>query len=166
MTRFQWVLVELSKAERLSLAGLSGLVVLVVGWGIVARYAPSAVAGTMIAPVEELSKLILVWMVFWGASWIQREDGHYKMPIFPRLLGRRARLVCHIVVNLAVIGFLVLMIMHTGTVLKNKADMVSMVMRWPTNLWTCGYLVGMGLMLLYTAYRVILDIRGLRTCQH
>ena len=114
-----------------------------------------------------MSKIILVWLVFWGASWVQREDRHYRMPVLLNLLGKRTQLVFLIVGNLAVIGFLLLMVMHTGPVLKSNTDLVSMVMRWPVNLWTYGYLVGMGLMLLYSVYRVILNIRGLlRACHN
>lgn len=166
-TRLQQVLVGLDKKERLWLFVLTSVLVFVVTWGIVLRYAPTEVVGNMTAPVEELSKLILVWLVFWGASRVQREDGHYKMPIFLNLLGRRTRLVFLILGNLAIIGFLLLMVMHTFPVLKSNTDTRSMVMLWPRNLWIYGYLVGVGLMLLYTVYRVILDIRSvLRACQH
>lgn len=162
----QRVLLCLGKVELLWLGSLGIALVLMVSVGIGARYLPMKVTGVLTAPIEELSRLTLVWLVFWGASWVHGEDGHYKVTILVDHLGRRTRSVLLIVSNLAVTGFSLFMVIYAGQVLKSSADSYSLIMHWPVNVWTYGFVVGMGLITIYSVRRLILEIRGLfRVCQ-
>ncbi len=150
---------RLTKGEQFLLAGLCCVLVITVSIGIIARYAPVGIASGVTAPVEELSKLFFVWLVFWGASAAHREDSHYKLAILPNLLGGRPRLVLLIVDSLVIAVFLFLMVMNAMVILKQDAGLFSMIMNWPVNLWTWSYLIGMAIMLIYTARRVILYVK-------
>lgn len=157
----QRVLIRLGKVESLCLAGAGIALVLIVGVGIAARYTPVEFTSVMASPIEELSKLTLVWLVFWGASWVHREDSHYKMTVLLDHLGRRTRAVLFIVDNLIIIGFSLFLIIYAVQLMKSNLDTVTLVMQWPVNWWTSGLLAGMVLILIYTIRRLILEIRGL-----
>lgn len=150
---------RLTKGEQFFLSGFCCVLVCTVSIGIIARYAPVTIASGFTAPIEELSKLLFVWLVFWGASAAHREDRHYKMSVLPNLLGGRPRLVLHIVDSLVIAAFLFLMVMNVMGILKKDAGLFSIIMNWPVNLWNWAYLMGMAIMLIYTARRVILYVK-------
>ena len=48
----------------------------------------------------EVNQLMVLWIVFLGAAWLTRIDGHINMDIMLLLVGRRARIVINVFISL------------------------------------------------------------------
>lgn len=69
---------------------------------------------------EELSRLFLVWIAFWGAATIQRSDGHIAVDVFYHLLGPTARLYVRLFGDIATLAFLTIVVWQGGLVAMSQ----------------------------------------------
>ena len=59
---------------------------------------------------EEIARILLVWLTFWGAILVQREDSHIRLEIVARVLPERTRAYALVLIDLAVVAFLLVVI--------------------------------------------------------
>ena len=92
---------------------------LVVFYSALVRYLP--ISGRQMAWTEEVARLLLIWVVFWGAFILQRESGHFKVDLLVKRLGHRTQLLVGILVSLVMVVFLAFV---------GKAALLGMIERW------------------------------------
>lgn len=59
---------------------------------------------------EEIARILLVWLTFWGAILVQREDSHIRLEIVAQVLPERTRAYALVLIDLAVVAFLLVVI--------------------------------------------------------
>lgn len=74
---------------------------------VVVRYAP---AGALYASwTEELARLLMVWMTFWGAAMVQRLNDHMSVPLLYDLLPLLGRRILDVFGDLVILGVLLVL---------------------------------------------------------
>jgi len=111
---------------------------------------------------EELSRYLMVWMIFIGASQVTLQGGHIAVDIVPRLLSKRANLTLALVINLVCILFsIVLAYFSYKQMTRVKgAHQISPAMELP--MWIAYLAIPLGTVLMLIRYiqQVILRLRG------
>jgi len=111
---------------------------------------------------EELSRYLMVWMIFIGASQVTLQGGHIAVDIVPRLLSKRANLTLALVINLVCILFsIVLAYFSYKQMMRVKvAHQISPAMELP--MWIAYLAIPLGavLMLIRFIQQMILRLRG------
>jgi len=59
---------------------------------------------------EEAARFLMIWSLFLAAVYVQGEEGHLRLDFFAEKLPQRARLMLKILVNAAILLFLVVML--------------------------------------------------------
>ena len=111
---------------------------------------------------EELSRYLMVWMIFIGASQVTLQGGHIAVDIVPRLLSKRANLTLALAINLVCILFsIVLAYFSYKQMMRVKAaHQISPAMELP--MWIAYLAIPLGavLMLIRFIQQMILRLRG------
>jgi TRAP-type C4-dicarboxylate transport system permease small subunit len=136
---------------------LAGADLLVVVLEVITR-----TAGSTIIWSEELSRWLLVWMTFVGASVVLREKGHIRVAFFisilPKRIGRFISLIgeCGVLVFLA---FFTLLAWRVAVdAYKIEGDIILLPMFYPK----FGLVIGGGLMLIHQLHAVLQAIEPYR----
>ena len=130
-----------------SLAGADLVVVII---EVVTRTAGSTFIWT-----EELSRWLLVWMTFIGASVVLREKGHIRVEYFisicPKKLGKVINVIGEIGVLVFLYFFTILAWRVAVDALRMEGDIISLPMFYPK----LGLVIGGGLMLIHQLHLLI-----------
>ena len=114
---------------------------------IVVRYAP---AGMLYASwTEELARLMLVWLTFWGAAMVQRTDGHMSVSVLFDLLPPGARRALHLLDGLAVLAILVVLATAGWQVAYSQLGQTTITLDLSIAAFACAVPVGGTLMLVF-----------------
>jgi TRAP-type C4-dicarboxylate transport system permease small subunit len=148
----------LDQFERLSLSLLVICLSLVVFIGTLARYTPWLSDFSMSA--EEIGRLFLVWLWAWGGAIMQRSDEHYRMTILTDHLRPRHRLMIDAVADVIVLGVFIELFRQFTRLFRSSLGLTTMALEWPQVIFTSASVLGVGLMLIYTAARLIRRFRG------
>ncbi|MFC1901863.1 TRAP transporter small permease [Chloroflexota bacterium] len=131
---------------------------ILVAYAVVVRY---LLAGALPAAWSEvLVRLVLAGVAFFGSSLVEREQGHFKIDIVVRQLGRRARLLVTVLADLIVIAFLLVMSKEALVIVPHKMQQFSG--SWPIlplGLWPLLILIMAVLMFVYICFRLVKNIR-------
>ena len=111
---------------------------------------------------EELSRYLMVWMIFIGASQTTLYGGHIAVDIVPRLLSKRANAILAIIINLLCILFaLVLIYFSFKQVMRVKAaQQISPALEMPMWIAYLSIPLGTALMLIRYLQQIILRLQG------
>lgn len=140
----------LEKAEEWVCVGLLLLAFVIQFAHIVGRY----VLGMPIYFSEELARYAFIWSVMIGASIVFRTDAHTNVECFVSWLPGLARDILYVGRNLAVIGFL-LVVIYNGTALAGRTmNVPSAALEWPWGLIYMAAPAGAALMIV-NALRLI-----------
>jgi len=111
---------------------------------------------------EELSRYLMVWMIFIGASQVTLQGGHIAVDIVPRLLSKRANVILAFIVNLVCILFSIVLIYFSyKQMMRVKvAQQISPAMEIP--MWIAYLAIPLGTLLMLIRYiqQIILRLRG------
>ena len=133
-----------------SLAGADLVVVII---EVVTRTAGSTFIWT-----EELSRWLLVWMTFIGASVVLREKGHIRVEYFisicPKKLGKVINVIGEIGVLIFLYFFTILAWRVAVDALRMEGDIILLPMFYPK----LGLVIGGGLMLIHQLHLLIRSI--------
>lgn len=114
-------------------------------------------AGATFIWTEELSRWLLVWMTFIGASVVLKEGGHIRVVFFISLCPRRIGKLINLIGELSVLFFLLFFTVIAWKVaidaLKVEGDIVLLPMFYPK----LSMVIGGGVMLIHEAHAIIVN---------
>lgn len=117
--------------------------------GVVARTFPFL--SIHVAWIDELTRLILVWMVFLGCSLVSAKDAHFRIGIFVDPLPDRLRIWVRAAADLLVAGFLVLLLHQSSILAWSQTKQRTSVLEFPVALFPLAIAIGSAAMLFFTA---------------
>lgn len=111
---------------------------------------------------EELSRYLLIWMVFLGAVLLSKKDKHVKVEVFQNLLPAVAQRVLKLLLDLVIVLFLAVLLWGSGLPLKEFLVLKSPAMQLP--LIFVFIVVPLSALLMFVIYlgKLVEDIRSLR----
>jgi TRAP-type C4-dicarboxylate transport system permease small subunit len=139
---------------------LAGADLLVVVLEVITRTAGSTFIWT-----EELSRWLLVWMTFIGASVVLRERGHIRVEFFISILPRRIGRFIMLIGEFGILAFLIFFTFIAWRVavdaFKIEGDIILLPMFFPK----FGLVIGGGLMMIHQLHAVFhaIQFNGLKT---
>jgi TRAP-type C4-dicarboxylate transport system permease small subunit len=104
---------------------------------------------------EELSRVLLVWVAFWGAAMVQRSDGHIAVEVFYNLLGPTGRLCVRVFGDMATLAFLALVVWQGWLVAESQFPIPMITMSFSSALYALSVPVCGALMIVHTLLIVI-----------
>jgi TRAP-type C4-dicarboxylate transport system permease small subunit len=111
---------------------------------------------------EELPRYLLIWMSFLAAALAQKDEAHINIALaitpLPRVLQHWIRLLA----NLAILGFLGILIYSGSLVTRITASHRSTALQIPMAVVYVALPVGATLMMLYLVLQIVHDLRGRR----
>jgi C4-dicarboxylate transporter DctQ subunit len=111
---------------------------------------------------EELSRYLMVWMIFIGASQVTLRGGHIAVDIVPRLISKRANTALSFLVNFLCIFFSVLLayFSYKQMMRVKLAHQVSPAMELP--MWIAYLAIPLGTVLMLFRYiqQIIFRLQG------
>ncbi|MCB2055834.1 MAG: TRAP transporter small permease [Geminicoccaceae bacterium] len=111
LLRLHHVAMRTSAAIVFLCQGLLVIMTLVIAALVVSRY----IFNYSFSWAEELTRLLLVWMVLLAAAVIQRRDDHIKVDFFVALLPVRLQALIDLVLRLLVLGFVAMLVWYGWT---------------------------------------------------
>lgn len=96
--------------ENAALISLLGLMVLLAGSQIILRN----LLNLNLAGLDQLLRLLVLWVALLGAVAASREDKHISVDLFSRLLSTRARSAVRVILDLFTISVCLLLAWHAG----------------------------------------------------
>lgn len=110
---------------------------------------------------DELARLTLVWLVFWGAAILQRTDEHISMPLLVNRLPGRLKLVARLVGDLCTLAVLGLLVWYGYGVASGSATFIqTLSLGLPVSIFHYAVPTTGALMFLYTLVHVVKRVRG------
>ena len=117
-------------------------------------------AGATLIWTEELSRWLLVWMTFIGASVVLREKGHIRVEFFisicPKQFGKVINLISQFGILLFLCFFIILSWWVAVDALGMKGDIILLPMFYPK----LALVLGGGLMLIHQLHAIVLAFRS------
>ena len=146
------------QGERVLLSAVLYGMVLVVLFGVMVRYLPIS-AGQM-GWTEEVARLMLLWLAYWGASLATRDDSLFDLTILVDRMGRKVQLGVQLFSRLLVVGILAVIVWQAYELTVLKLHDVSMTaLQIPLFLWSLALLFAGLLMSGYTLWQAVEDVR-------
>lgn len=110
---------------------------------------------------DELARLMLVWLVFWGAAILQRTDEHISMPLLVNRLPGRLKRVARLFGDLCTLAVLGLLVWYGYDVASGSASfMQTLSLGLPISVFHYAVPTTGALMFLYTLVHVVKRARG------
>lgn len=143
-------LIEQSVATSLLVALL-----LIMGSQVIARY----VFRSPYSWSEELSRLLMIWMIFMASTFVMAEGGHISVDLWGNRLKRKARLWCDSLVHLLVIGVCLWLLMGGLNFVWSVHPVGSPALGIPKSLWYASVSLGLLMMALHSLLNMTLHVR-------
>jgi len=116
--------------------------------GVVARTFPFL--SIHVSWIDELTRLILVWMVFLGCGLVSADGRHFRIGIFVDPLPLWARRWIRALGDVFVAGFLVLLLYQSAQFAWSQANQRTTVLEMPVSLYPLAITAGSAVMLAFT----------------
>jgi TRAP-type C4-dicarboxylate transport system permease small subunit len=128
---------------------------------ILVRYAP---AGTLYASwTEELARLMVVWMTFWGAAVVQRSGGHMSVSLLYDALPKGGRKVIRIAGDMVILIVLALLVTEGWRIAYLQIGQTTITLDISIAAFAYAVPVGGSLMLLFVLLDIVARLRGQST---
>jgi TRAP-type C4-dicarboxylate transport system permease small subunit len=108
----------LSRAIELSVIAMASVIVSVVTVEVILRY----ILGLSLIITEELSRYLMVWVVFLASVLAFRDDSHIRITFFTRLVGPKGRFAMELGARVLSLAFLVVLTVQGIRVLPRQWD--------------------------------------------
>ncbi|SFA93942.1 TRAP-type C4-dicarboxylate transport system, small permease component [Lentibacillus halodurans] len=109
---------------------------------------------------DELSRFLLIWMVFLGAATVSFDDKHLAVNVLQENMSSRMQLISNLVIRTLIIIFLAMVIYTSIDIVSAAHYNRSGALDIPFSYWRVSITVGSVLMIGYTVLRSVLDIRA------
>lgn len=104
---------------------------------------------------EELSRLLLVWGVFWGAAMLHRTDDHISVTIILDLLPHRAQHAIRLLGDLVVLALLIVIVWQGTLVAESALGIDTITLGLPAAAFAAAIPIGGIVMAIYTILHLI-----------
>jgi TRAP-type C4-dicarboxylate transport system permease small subunit len=104
---------------------------------------------------EEFSRLLLVWVAFWGAAMVQRHDGHIAVDVFYDLLSPTPKLYVRLFGDVAILVLLVIVVWQGWVVAESQLPIPMITLPFSSALYALSVPVCGALMIVHTLLIVI-----------
>jgi TRAP-type C4-dicarboxylate transport system permease small subunit len=111
---------------------------------------------------EELPRYLLIWMSFLAAALAQKDEAHINIALAITPLPRAVQRYIRLLANLAILGFLSILIYSGSLVTRITATHRSTALQIPMAAVYVALPVGAALMMLYLVLQIVQDVRGRR----
>ncbi|SFD88730.1 TRAP-type C4-dicarboxylate transport system, small permease component [Lentibacillus persicus] len=112
---------------------------------------------------DELSRFLLIWMVFLGAGIVSFDDKHLAVNVLQENMPPRIKLISDLIVRSVIVIFLGILIYTSIDIVAAAHYNRSGALEIPFSYWRVSITVGSILMIGYTVLRSVLDIRDFRS---
>ncbi len=146
------------QVERWVLIGLAFLIALVVFFGVVIRYAP--MAGRLLW-VEEVARLLLVWLALWATGRAQRTGSHFTFILLRNKLRGKPKAFMELFINLLMLTFVVVLIRESITFCGNLSGILTYNLNWPAMIFPLALVLAGFLLFIYCLADLISSSRRL-----
>lgn len=150
--------------QRLLVRAIEGLVVIiasvvvaVVSVEVVLRY----VFGVSLIVTEELSRYLMVWIVFLGAALAIHDDTHIRITAFTDRLPGRANALVELTARLLVLGFSILILVEGVRILPEQLQQQTTTLRVSIFWFYVAIPVGSALMALFLMPKIRASLKDL-----
>ncbi|MRG87265.1 TRAP transporter small permease [Salinibacillus xinjiangensis] len=111
---------------------------------------------------DELSRLLLVWVVFLGVGVVSFDDKHLAVNMLQENMSPRVHLITTFIMRIIIMIFLVILILTSLDVVKVAHLKQSGALEIPFSFWRVAAPVGAGVMIFFTIMRSINDIKDFK----
>ncbi|MGP4105939.1 TRAP transporter small permease [Virgibacillus sp. L01] len=111
---------------------------------------------------DELSRFLLVWMVFLGTAVVSFDDKHLAVNLVQENMSARTHLVTTLIMRTVIITFLAIVIYTSIEVVMVAHYQKTGALEIPFSFWRAAAPVGSLLMIIYTLIRSINDIKDFK----
>ena len=112
---------------------------------------------------EEIARILLLWLTFWGAILVQREDSHIRLEIVVRILPDRARAHAFVLIDLAILAFLLVVILSGVPYGLHEMELSLPGTGLPRSVFVLAVIVGSLLMAVHVLRNLLVKMRDLRS---
>ena len=112
---------------------------------------------------EEIARILLVWLTFWGAILVQREDSHIRLEIVARVLPERTRAYALVLIDLAVLAFLLVIIFSGVPYALHELELTLPGTGLPRSVFVLAVIVASIFMAAHALRHLLVKIRRLRS---
>ncbi|MFC1942299.1 TRAP transporter small permease [Chloroflexota bacterium] len=144
--------------ERKIIGSILIWILVVVLWGICARYLP--LPSAMVGFSEEVGRLGLVWFTFLSIHYLFELRGHYNLGLIVDLLKGKIKLAVGLFQNIIIIAMEIVLII--GSVMFGEATLglETLNMQWPAIIFVIPLFIGSVGMCIGTIIRTTQMLRG------
>jgi TRAP-type C4-dicarboxylate transport system permease small subunit len=114
-----------------------------------------------LAWTEEIARILLVWLTFWGAILVQAEDSHFRFELLTDRLPPKWHNVAFIFIDFIVLAFLLIVILSGAVYALHEMNMTLPATGWPRSVYVIAVVVGSLLMAVHITYGLLMKIRQL-----
>ncbi|TVP83167.1 MAG: TRAP transporter small permease [Alkalicoccus sp.] len=115
---------------------------------------------------DELSRFLLIWLVFLGAGVVSYDDKHLSVNLFQEMMTPKWKLVTDILMRSVIIIFLVIVAYTSIPIVTAAHGSASGALGIPTSYWRAAAPVSCLLMIGYTVLRTAIDIKDYKQAEH
>ncbi len=109
---------------------------------------------------EELGRLALVWVAFWGAACVQRIDDHIRMTVLYDYVPDKAQFAFRIIGDVVTLAMLALVVWYGWQTARNLDIMLTIALGVPLSAFAYPVPVAGALMAIYTAATLFRRLSG------
>ncbi|SES26420.1 TRAP transporter small permease [Salipaludibacillus aurantiacus] len=114
---------------------------------------------------DELSRFLLVWMVFIGVGAVSFDDRHLAVNLFQEMMSPKVKLISDIIMRGIIIIFLIVVAYTSIDIVVAAHNSSTGALSIPFSFWRVAAPVGAVLMIVFTIIRTINDIKDYRTAE-
>jgi TRAP-type transport system small permease protein len=108
-----------------------------------------------LAWTEEVARILMVWLTFWGAALVQREDSHIRLELVHSYLPSVIRTSLLIVIDFAVLGFVIVIVAVGSAYALHEWDLALPATGLPRSILVIPVVVGSLLMVLHLISQIL-----------
>ena len=112
---------------------------------------------------EEIARILLLWLTFWGAILVQEEDSQIRLEFVLHALPPRARAYAYILIDLAILAFLVVIIINAVPYALHEIDLTLPATRLPRSVLVLAVIVGSCFMAGHVVRHMLTRVQRLRS---
>ena len=114
-----------------------------------------------LAWTEEIARILLLWLTFWGAILVQKEDSHIRLEIVVRVLPQRTRAFAFVLIDLAVVAFLLVVIFSGIPYALHELELTLPGTGLPRSVFVLAVIVGSFFMAAHALRNLLVRVRRL-----
>lgn len=147
-----------AKTETVMLIFFVCMIVVIVFFGVLARYTPLTGQTMWTA---ELARLFLLWASFWAAGSIERVGGHFRVDLIDNLFGTKFQLYLQLFTRLVILICVGILIQSTIEHSVSAIGKTTNVLQWPWVVRDVPLLFGCLLLFMHSLTHLIQNFRRL-----